>query len=70
MMMVEVNQETSKLETVAVELAMPIWKWKIIVKRADALFQGDLGACLAQLLDVGFMTEIKLLGGCGPERRN
>lgn len=63
MMLVNVNEETLKPATVKAEISLPVWQWKIIIRRADALFQGDLGACLAQLLEVGFMNEIKLLGG-------
>jgi len=63
MMLVQINEETCKPATVKVEITMPGWRWKILLKRADALFQGDLGACLSQILDVGFMTEIRLLGG-------
>jgi hypothetical protein len=70
MMTVEVNEETSKFETVILELGLPIWRWRIIQKRAEALFDGDLGRCLSQLLDAGFKSEIKLLEICGPERRN
>jgi hypothetical protein len=62
MMMVEINEETCKAATVTVEITMPEWRWKILLKRADALFQGDLGECLSQILDVGFMTEIKMMG--------
>ncbi|MBI4966225.1 MAG: hypothetical protein HY913_23300 [Desulfomonile tiedjei] len=63
MMLVNVNEETLKPATVNAEISLPLWQWKIIIRRAEALFRGDLGACLAQLLEVGFMNEIKLLGG-------
>jgi len=62
MMMIEINEETCKPATVTVEITMPEWRWKILLKRADALFEGDLGECLSQILDVGFMTEIKMMG--------
>lgn len=63
MMLIQVNEETCQPATVKAEISLPLWQWKIIIRRAEALFQGDLGACLAQLLEVGFMNEIRLLGG-------
>jgi hypothetical protein len=63
MMMVKIDEETCKPATVRAEISLPVWQWKIIIRRADALFQGDLGACLGQLLEVGFMNEIKVLAG-------
>ena len=39
MMMVEINEETCKPATVAVEITMPEWRWKVLLKRADALFE-------------------------------
>ena len=63
MMMVKIDEETLKPATVKAEICLPVWQWKIIIRRAEALFNGDLVACLGQLLEVGFMTEIKLLGG-------
>lgn len=62
MMMVEINEETSRFEDKVVTFSLPLWKWKIIEHRAEALHQADMGACLSQIFDVGFMTEIKMLG--------
>jgi hypothetical protein len=62
MMMIKINEETRKPATVTVEITMPLWRWKILLRRADALFEGDLGQCLSQIINVGFMTEIKMLG--------
>ena len=63
MMLVDITPETCELATIQAELSLPKWMWKIIIRRADALHQGDLGACLGQLLTVGFQTEIRILGG-------
>lgn len=70
MMTVEVNEETSRCVGILVELALPVWRWQIILRRADELFAGDLGQCLCQLLDAGFMSEIKLLSVRGKEVMN
>ncbi|MEJ2672342.1 MAG: hypothetical protein P8168_09125 [Deltaproteobacteria bacterium] len=63
MMMLEINEETSQTVCLNLEMVLPKWKVLILEKRAQALHQGDMGKCLAQIFDVGFHTEIKFLGG-------
>jgi len=70
MMAVSINKETCKDVGVLVELELPIWRWQVIMHRADAMFGGNLGVCLSQLLNVGFMNEIKLLDVVGPSEMN
>ena len=68
-MAVEVNEETSVNLEVPIPIRLPKWLWTILYGRAKALHAGDLECCVNQLLQVGIVSEIKLKGIIGPQRR-
>lgn len=69
-MAVEISPETSVSMEVPIPIRLPKWLWTILYARAKALHGGDLECCINQLLQVGIMKEIKIMGAIGPEGRN
>ena len=67
MMAVEISEETRQIIEVPVPISLPKWAWLIITARAKALHEGDIDACVQELLNVGIQSEIKIMGTVGPE---
>ena len=70
MMAVEISEETRQIIEVPVPISLPKWAWLIITARAKALHEGDIDACVQELLNVGIQSEIKIMGTVGPEGGN
>ena len=66
MMAVEISEETRQIIEVPVPISLPKWAWLIITARAKALHEGDIDACVQELLNVGIQSEIKIMGAVGP----
>ena len=52
MMAVEISEETRQIIEVPVPISLPKWAWLIITSRAKALHEGDIDACVQELLNV------------------
>jgi len=70
MMAVEISEETRQIIVAPVPIKLPKWLWLIITARAQALHEGDIDACIQELLNVGIESEIKIMGAVGPAERN
>ena len=70
MMVLEISEETRQIIEAPVTISLPKWVWLIITARAKALHEGDIDACVQELLNVGIQSEIKIMGTVGPEGEN